>query len=353
MGTIMKKKKNSFLDSIEALDEGVNDVFAKKLTSTDLLLSDIIVKKQIRKEFENQEQTLEDLAESIKADGVIQPLVVRHTDTGYELIAGGRRYKAAQMAGLTSVPVVIKYVDIKAAMLMQFVENIHRKDLTLLEEAEKLKELRDEYGSSEKVIKRIGKNKFWFSQRLALLELPEHAKRLAGDKVTQDAKLIHEVKAIEKISPDKAKDLVDRLINKTDKRKARDVVDEVKRVVVPPKVVAISSKQTLSDEPDTYNVKLTEASLERIYADFSKSDIAFSAVYEQLTPTEHEHIDRRLHEFYVLGRNEGDHAGYVLNALRSRVFSYNDFRSFYLVAFMHGIDRKLFTAHEILESARD
>ena len=60
--------------------------------------------------------------------------------------------------------------------------------------------------------------------------------------MTQDAKLIHEVKAIEKISPDKAKDLVDRLISKTDKRKARDVVDEVKRVVVPRKVVAINQQ---------------------------------------------------------------------------------------------------------------
>jgi ParB family transcriptional regulator, chromosome partitioning protein len=348
----MKKKKNSFLDSIDALDEGVNDVFTKKLTSTDLLLSDIIVKKQIRKEFENKEQTLEDLAESIKADGVIQPLVVRHSDTGYELIAGGRRYKAAMMAGLTSVPVVIKYVDTKAAMLMQFVENIHRKDLTLLEEAEKLKELRDEYGSSEKVIKRIGKNKFWFSQRLALLELPEHAKRLAGDKVTQDAKLIHEVKAIEKINPDKAKDLVDRLINKTDKRKARDVVEEVKRVVVPPKVVTITQKQPL-DELDSYSVKATDVLLERIYDDFSKTDVSFSEVFERLSATEHEHIKRRLNEYYVLGRNEGNRAGYVLNALRSRVFSYNDFRSFYLVAFMHGIDHKFFAPTEILESARD
>jgi ParB family transcriptional regulator, chromosome partitioning protein len=346
------KKKNSFLDSIVALDEGVNDVFTKKLTSTDLLLSDIIVKDQIRKEFENKEQTLEDLAGSIKADGVIQPLVVRHTETGYELIAGGRRYKAALMAGLTSVPVVIKYVDAKAAMLMQFVENIHRKDLTLLEEAQKLKELRDEFGSSEKVIKRIGKNKFWFSQRLALLELPEHAKRLAGDKVTQDAKLIHEVKAIEKINPDKAKDLVDRLISKTDKRKARDVVDEVKRVVVPPKVVIFNQKQPI-DKTDSYSVKATEALLERIYEDFGKTDVGSTDVYEGLDEAELEHISRRLNEFYVSGRNEGNRAGYVLNALRSRIFSYNDFRSFYLVAFMHGIDRRTFAAHEILESARD
>lgn len=348
----MKKKINPFLESLSVLNEGVNDVFTKKLTNTDLLLSEIIVNSQIRKEFENKEHTLEDLTESIKIHGIIEPLVVRHTDAGYELIAGERRYKAALMAGLTSVPVTIKYVDTKAAMLMQFAENIHRKDLTLLEEAKKLEELRDEFGSAEKVLKGIGKNKFWFSRRMALLELPEHAMRLAGDKVTQDVNLIHEVRAIERVNPHAAKELVDDLIHNKGGKKARDKVAEVKRVVKAPKLTTVTKPLPVS-EPQIQSVKTTETLLEKIYDDLSNSALSAESVYQHLSNDELQFIEERVGHFYEIGRSEKDRAAYVLNALRSRLFTYIDFRVFYFIAFMHGVDGKVFSVADIFTSIKE
>ncbi len=121
-----------------------------------------------------QKSALEELAESIRRQGLIQPLVVREEGDGYLLIAGERRWRAAQMAGLTTVPVVVKDVGDIGLLEMALVENIQREDLNPMEEAAAYRQLMDEAGLSQKDIARqVGKNRVTIANTLRLLSLPE------------------------------------------------------------------------------------------------------------------------------------------------------------------------------------
>ena len=99
---------------------------------------------QPRREFERE--ALEELVDSIRQRGIIQPLIVRPVHDAFELIAGERRWRAAQMAGLAQVPVVVREVPDNAALAMALIENIQREDLNPLEEAGGIKRLIDEFG---------------------------------------------------------------------------------------------------------------------------------------------------------------------------------------------------------------
>ena len=118
---------------------------------------------------------LQELADSIKAQGVIQPVIVReHGLSQYELIAGERRWRASQLAGLTEIPVVIKSIGDEAALAMGLIENIQREDLNPIEEAQGLKRLVDEFGlTHETVAKAVGRSRSAVSNSLRLLALPE------------------------------------------------------------------------------------------------------------------------------------------------------------------------------------
>src|SRR5207237_712988 len=91
------------------------------------------------------EQALAELAQSIRSQGLLQPLVVRPVERGYELIAGERRWRAAQMAGLAQVPAVVREVPDDAALVMALIENIQREDLNPMEEAAGVQRLIDEF----------------------------------------------------------------------------------------------------------------------------------------------------------------------------------------------------------------
>lgn len=121
------------------------------------------------------DEALQDLADSIKAQGVIQPVIVRELGLSkYELIAGERRWRAARLAGLTEIPVVVKSIGDEAAMAMGLIENIQRENLNPIEEAQGLKRLVDEFGlTHETVAKAIGRSRSSISNSLRLLALPE------------------------------------------------------------------------------------------------------------------------------------------------------------------------------------
>ena len=121
------------------------------------------------------DDALQELAESIKAQGVIQPVIVREQGlNGYELIAGERRWRASQIAGLTEIPVVIKSITDEAALAMGLIENIQRENLNPIEEAQGLKRLVDEFGlTHETVAKAVGRSRSSISNSLRLLALPE------------------------------------------------------------------------------------------------------------------------------------------------------------------------------------
>jgi ParB family chromosome partitioning protein len=123
-------------------------------------------------------ESLQELADSIRAQGVVQPVVVRPLADGrYELIAGERRWRAAQMAELHEIPAVVRDVPDQAAMAMALIENIQRDDLNPLEEATALQRLLDEFGlTHQEVAQAVGKSRATVSNLLRLLELNEDVK---------------------------------------------------------------------------------------------------------------------------------------------------------------------------------
>ena len=121
------------------------------------------------------DEALQELADSIKAQGVIQPVIVReHGLSQYELIAGERRWRASQLAGLTEIPVVVKSISDETALEMGLIENLQRENLNPIEEAQGLKRLADEFGlTHETIAKAVGKSRSAISNTLRLLSLPE------------------------------------------------------------------------------------------------------------------------------------------------------------------------------------
>ena len=147
-----------------------------KNSSNKISISSIVPNKnQPRKIFEKE--ALEELKNSIKERGIIQPLIVRKSDdhdNKYELIAGERRWQAAQSAGLNEVPVVIIAADNLKSLELAIIENIQRKDLNAIEEAESYKNLIENFGyDQEQVSQFIGKSRSHISNSLRLLSLPE------------------------------------------------------------------------------------------------------------------------------------------------------------------------------------
>jgi ParB family chromosome partitioning protein len=132
---------------------------------------------------------LTELAESIKAQGLIQPIVVREIGTGkdgqprYEIIAGERRWRAATQAGLSDVPVVLREVDDRAVIAMALIENIQREDLNPLEEAQALSRLIDEFSlTHQQAAEAVGRSRAAVSNLLRLLELPDGIRELLETK---------------------------------------------------------------------------------------------------------------------------------------------------------------------------
>lgn len=144
-----------------------------------------------------KEKDLSELSESIKENGIIQPLVVVKAEKGFELVAGERRLRAAKMAGLEKVPAVIKKITEREKMVIAIIENVQRSDLNCVEEALAYYQLMNEYDlTQEEVAKRLGKERSTIANFLRILKLPRpviellqkeelsfgHAKVLAGEK---------------------------------------------------------------------------------------------------------------------------------------------------------------------------
>lgn len=129
-------------------------------------------------------ERIKELADSIKAQGIIQPIVLRKIgDERYEIVAGERRWRAAQLAGLQEVPVVVRDIDDKGAMAIALIENIQREDLNPLEEAEALKRLLEEFElTHQQIADAIGKSRATVTNLLRLMELQPEVKQLLVDK---------------------------------------------------------------------------------------------------------------------------------------------------------------------------
>ncbi len=155
-----------------------------KDTKKDGELKNLPVEKIIKGEYQPRlsldPDALQDLAESIKAQGVVQPVVVRRIDSGdYELIAGERRWRASQIAGLHTIPAIIREIPDQAAAAMSLIENIQREDLNPLEEALAMSRLIAEFGlTHQQTAESVGRSRAAVSNLLRLIDLEEKTKEL-------------------------------------------------------------------------------------------------------------------------------------------------------------------------------
>lgn len=139
---------------------------------------DVIQRGKYQPRREMDPQALEDLANSIRTQGIIQPLIVRPiTEDRFEIIAGERRWRAAKLAGLTEVPVIIRDIPDEAAVAIALIENIQRENLNPVEEAIALQRLIDEFGMTHQVVAdTVGRSRAAVTNLLRLLSLPEEVR---------------------------------------------------------------------------------------------------------------------------------------------------------------------------------
>ena len=137
---------------------------------------------QPRKEFD--EAALQELAESIRQYGVISPLIVRSSDGFYEIIAGERRWRAAKLAGLKKIPVIVRDYDAQIAAEVALIENMQREDLNPIEEAKAYQRLMDEFSlKQEEIAEKVSKSRVFITNSLRLLRLDAKVQRMLEDKL--------------------------------------------------------------------------------------------------------------------------------------------------------------------------
>ena len=195
------------------------------------------------------DDSLQDLAASIKQHGIIQPLILRRKNDKYEIIAGERRYKAARMAGLVSVPAIISNLSDSASAEVAIVENVQRKDLSAIEEAKSYQAILDKgYMTQEELAKKMGLSQSAISNKLRLLTL---------DESVQNAVLKNQISERHARSLLKVKDkniqkiLLDKIIN--ERLTVRDLEEEIKKVLAEPQQP--EKVPTVSDIPDPMHMK--------------------------------------------------------------------------------------------------
>ena len=177
------------------------------------------------------EEKLAELASSIKTNGVIQPLIVRESTNGYELVAGERRWRASRMAGLKTVPCIIRNFDDRQNAIVAIIENMQREDLNPIEEALGLKSMTEKYGfTQEQVSASLGRSRTYITNSIRLLKLPEEIQQYvsSGQMSAAHGRTIINI-------PDKAKqkEIADKIIRndlsvRATERLAEKVKDELR-----------------------------------------------------------------------------------------------------------------------------
>ena len=175
------------------------------------------------------DDSLKDLADSIKQHGIIQPLVLRRKNDKYEIIAGERRYKAARMAGLVSVPAIISNLSDQASAEVAIVENVQRKDLTAIEEARSYQTLLEKgYMTQEELAKKMGLSQSAVSNKLRLLSLDESVQQAV---IKEQISERHARSLLKIKDPEMQKVLLNKII--TERLTVKQLEDEIKKIVGP------------------------------------------------------------------------------------------------------------------------
>ena len=232
--------------------------------------------------------SLNDLALSIKQHGIIQPLVLRRKNDKYEIIAGERRFKAAKLAGLASVPAVISNLDDNASAEVAIVENIQRKDLTAIEEAKSFQALLDKgYMTQDELARKMGLSQSAISNKLRLLTLDESVQEaILSEKISER----HARTLLKVPSHEKQKELLNKIIN--ERLTVKQLEDEIKNMELSPNNEVsvtpepITPKEDVSFNNDSNNNNL--GSIEDIYSKAMdiKDIIGNEEKQEELQPVE-------------------------------------------------------------------
>ena len=194
------------------------------------------------------EDALADLAASIRQHGILQPLTVRAADTGFELIAGERRLRAAKLADLKEVPIHVVEADDQQTLELALIENLQREDLNPIEEAEGYQRLADEFNlTQERISKRVGKSRASVANALRLLGLPPVVRRyLAEGRISAG-----HAKALLGLDDDTAReDLADKVVAKA--LSVRQTEQQVQRLKNPPAPPNGADPATEPDLPAIY-----------------------------------------------------------------------------------------------------
>ena len=173
-------------DDIPVMNSNIIKTSEDLLDKIVMVMLDSLVPSPFQPRRVFDETALNDLVESIREKGVLQPLLVRKNPNkkdGYEIIAGERRFRASKKAGLTQVPVIIKDFDDKAALEVALIENLQREDLNAIEEAEAYVRLLKEFQYTQEELSRVvGKSRSYVANMMRLLDLPESVKKMLSEK---------------------------------------------------------------------------------------------------------------------------------------------------------------------------
>jgi ParB family chromosome partitioning protein len=256
----MATKRKGLGRGLDALLSGANATNTNNPTETpkDEELKhvpvDLIQRGKYQPRRDMHQEALEELAESIKVQGVMQPIVIRPIGGDkYEIIAGERRWRATQLAGLDRIPAVIRHVNDEAAIAMALIENIQREDLNPIEEAVALKRLQDEFElTHQQVADAVGKSRTSVTNLLRLIALDNEVKRLLEHG---DIEMGH-ARAVLSLEPLQQREAAQHIVGKA--LSVRQTEALVRRLQEEKK----QSKPTLGSTPDLQ--KLEEGLAEKI-----------------------------------------------------------------------------------------
>ncbi|MCC7684733.1 ParB/RepB/Spo0J family partition protein [Janthinobacterium sp. FW305-128] len=385
-------KKNTYGDLGAILKGGgLSDLVKPGDRMARIPMAQILVTEQVRKQFERDgESTMEEMTASVKKHGVIQPALFRPIDGPgpfkFELVCGGRRYRASKNNDLPDMPGVIREMTDAEASELQFVENIHRLNLSQLEEAQRVQDDLDAAnGDVDVVLAKYTKGRSWLSKILSLLTLPTETARLILDGVTADVEVVNNVKQIEKVNPQAAKEAVEHLKATKNKEDARQVSKDLKAQVKPPKAkakkdaagVAATAKDTTQLLPGVAAVEsfadaknagndsagngekvvwpfgkkedspasdsgalLPAAHLDKIFGlitDGSQPEV----IVDVMTTAERDGLEAWLKPFYLSAANNKDYCHALLEGMRAGTFGIDGYSAFQMIAFLQGADPEI------------
>ncbi|HHW21816.1 MAG TPA: ParB/RepB/Spo0J family partition protein [Clostridiaceae bacterium] len=198
------KGLGALISSANALEEAKNSVL-------EIRINDIDPNSQQPRKIFDQER-LEALAQSIKEHGVVQPIIVKTEGSRYIIVAGERRWRAAKLAGLKTIPAIVKDISSREVMEIALIENLQREDLNPVEEAEAYQKLIEEYSlTQEEVAKIVGKSRTAIANSVRLLSLPQEIKDMVADGRLSSG---HARTLITISDKDKQKNLANRIIER-------------------------------------------------------------------------------------------------------------------------------------------